>query len=70
MSDNQQLSAKERLAIDRQKMREQDPGERVANFNEVNLGFPEQLALLEARRCLQCKVAKCIAGCPDECPFS
>ena len=58
------ISAKERLAIERQKMPEQDPAERVKNFSEVNLGFTEHLAMLEAKRCLQCKEAKCIPGCP------
>ena len=58
------ISTKERLQIDRQRMPEQDAIERRRNFNEVNLGFPEQLAMLEAQRCLQCKEAKCIAGCP------
>jgi glutamate synthase (NADPH/NADH) small chain len=61
---NEQISAKERMAIERVKMPEQDPLARSGNFTEVNLGLPEQLALLEAKRCLQCKVAKCIAGCP------
>ncbi|MCX7872334.1 MAG: NADPH-dependent glutamate synthase [Verrucomicrobiae bacterium] len=45
-------------------MPEQEPSERNRNFNEVNLGFTEQLAILEAQRCLQCKEAKCIPGCP------
>lgn len=57
-------SAKERMKIQRQKMPEQEPLERVVNFNEVNLGFPEQLALLEAKRCIQCKEKNCIPGCP------
>ncbi len=34
------------------------------NFDEVNLGLPEQLALLEAERCLQCPKPNCIDGCP------
>lgn len=58
------LSAKERLAIPRQSMPEQEPEIRTSNFNEVNLGFTERLAMLEAARCLQCKEAKCIPGCP------
>ncbi|MBP7147632.1 MAG: NADPH-dependent glutamate synthase [Acidobacteria bacterium] len=58
------LTPRERLAIQRQKMPEQDPGLRRENFSEVNLGFPEQLAMLEAQRCLRCKSAKCIEGCP------
>ncbi len=64
MTVNEHLSAKERMAIDRQPMPEQNPEARRRNFSEVNLGFTEQLALLEARRCLQCKSAKCINGCP------
>jgi glutamate synthase (NADPH/NADH) small chain len=58
------LSAKQRLAINRQKMTEQEPLIRNANFNEVNLGLPEKVALLEAERCLLCKDPKCITGCP------
>jgi len=45
-------------------MVEQEPLIRNANFNEVNLGLPEKLALMEAERCLQCKDPKCISGCP------
>lgn len=58
------ISTKQRLQIDRQKMSEQEPLIRNTNFNEVNLGLPEKVALLEAERCLQCKDPKCIAGCP------
>src|SRR3974377_300788 len=45
-------------------MTEQDPLIRNANFDEVNLGLPEKVALLEAERCLLCKDPKCITGCP------
>ena len=58
------LTAKQRVAIKRQKMPEQDATERATNFAEVNLGFTEQLALLEADRCLQCKDPRCVKGCP------
>lgn len=61
---NQKLSTKQRLQIERQKMSEQQPLIRNANFEEVNLGLPEKMALLEAERCLQCKDPKCVAGCP------
>ena len=57
-------TTKQRLQIQRQKMSEQDPLIRNANFGEVNLGLPEKVALLEAERCLQCRDPKCIAGCP------
>lgn len=58
------LSPKERMAIERQKMLEQPADQRVANFSEVNLGYTEALAVLEAQRCLQCRNAKCVEGCP------
>jgi len=58
------LSTKQRLQITRQKMAEQEPLIRNANFDEVNLGLPEKVALLEAERCLLCKDPKCITGCP------
>lgn len=45
-------------------MPEQLPSERVKNFDEVALGYPERLALLEAGRCVQCKNAQCVPGCP------
>lgn len=64
MLENNKISAKERMAIERQRMPEQDPTQRATNFSEVNLGLPEQMAMLEAQRCLQCKAAKCISGCP------
>ncbi|MFP4052435.1 MAG: NADPH-dependent glutamate synthase [Phycisphaerae bacterium] len=58
------LTAKDRLAIDRVKMPEQDAAERAANFEEVNLGLEEAAAVEEAKRCLQCKNRPCVKGCP------
>jgi glutamate synthase (NADPH/NADH) small chain len=54
----------ERMKIPRQPMPEQDPEARSHNFNEVNQGLPDEAARTEAHRCLSCKVAKCIPGCP------
>jgi glutamate synthase (NADPH/NADH) small chain len=45
-------------------MRQQDPKVRIHNFDEVPLGYSEEEAVREAERCLQCKNAPCIAGCP------
>ncbi|HIJ52293.1 MAG TPA: NADPH-dependent glutamate synthase [Planctomycetes bacterium] len=45
-------------------MPEQDPVERARNVNEVATGYTETHARLEALRCLQCKTAPCIKGCP------
>ncbi|MBC8485802.1 MAG: NADPH-dependent glutamate synthase [Bacteroidetes bacterium] len=52
------------MAIPRQVMPEQDAVERRSNFNEVNLGFDEETAMLEAIRCIECKKPVCIDGCP------
>jgi glutamate synthase (NADPH/NADH) small chain len=61
---SREYTIKQRLQIGRQKMSEQEPLIRNANFREVNLGLPEKAALLEAERCLQCRDPKCISGCP------
>ena len=45
-------------------VREQDPAVRAKNFKEVCLGYNLEEASAEATRCLGCKNAKCIAGCP------
>jgi len=58
------LSNKERMSIHRQAMPEQDGTLRRNNFNEVNLGFTEELAKLEAQRCIQCPKPTCVEGCP------
>lgn len=46
------------------KVRMQDAKERVNNFNEVELGYNDEEALQEASRCLNCKIPKCVEGCP------
>ncbi|MBQ9747561.1 MAG: NADPH-dependent glutamate synthase [Clostridia bacterium] len=43
---------------------EQDPKVRSANFEEVTLGYTEEQAIAEAKRCLNCKNALCRKGCP------
>jgi glutamate synthase (NADPH/NADH) small chain len=61
---SKKVTTKERLQIQRQKMTEQEPLVRNANFDEVNLGLPEKVALIEAERCLLCRDPKCVSGCP------
>lgn len=46
------------------RMAEQDPKERIRNFEEVALGYDEQTAIKEAKRCLQCVNRPCVQGCP------
>jgi glutamate synthase (NADPH/NADH) small chain len=58
------LKPAERYEIPPQDMPEQDPDERRTNVNEVATGYTETHARLEAMRCLQCKKAPCIKGCP------
>ena len=53
-----------KLKIPRQEMPEQDKTLRIHNHQEVPYGFTSELASLEAGRCLQCKVPKCVEGCP------
>ena len=45
-------------------VREQEPKVRATNFEEVCLGYNQEEAMAEATRCLNCKNAKCVAGCP------
>ena len=45
-------------------VREQDPKVRATNFDEVCLGYNKEEAMEEASRCLNCKNAKCVEGCP------
>lgn len=45
-------------------VREQEPAVRAKNFEEVCLGYSEEEAKEEASRCLNCKNAQCMKGCP------
>ena len=45
-------------------MPEQDPLRRASNFEEVALGYTEEMAVNEAQRCLHCKNRPCVSGCP------
>ena len=45
-------------------VREQDAKERATNFKEVCLGYNKEEAMEEASRCINCKNAQCVKGCP------
>ena len=45
-------------------VREQEPKVRATNFDEVCLGYNKEEAMEEATRCINCKNAKCVQGCP------
>ena len=63
-SDIESLKTKDRMNIPVQEMPAQDPVVRRGNISEVALGYTQEQARLEALRCLQCKKAPCIKGCP------
>lgn len=60
------MKNKDRTAIPRVKMPEVDPAVRSHNYDEVNLGLSEKLAVNESHRCLDCVDPTCISGCPVE----
>ena len=45
-------------------MPEQEPNVRNKNFEEVSLGYTKEMAMQEAKRCLNCKHKPCVKGCP------
>ncbi len=50
-------------------MPEQEPNVRNKNFEEVALGYTEEMAVNEATRCLNCKNKPCVNGCPVNVPI-
>ena len=59
------MKAKERTAIKRVKMPELDPVYRATTrTEEVNIGLTKEMALTEAKRCLDCPKPTCMEGCP------
>lgn len=58
------IPAKDRTNIVRVKMPEVDPQERIKGNVEVNSGISAEMALVEAKRCLDCPEPECIKGCP------
>ncbi len=57
-------TAKERTSTPRAKMPELAPDYRVTCNEEVNQGLTEEMALVEATRCLDCPDPQCVTGCP------
>ena len=59
------VKAKERTMIERVKMPERTPQERISSQRlEVNTGLTKEMAMQEARRCLDCANPTCMEGCP------
>ncbi len=55
-----------REMLERQPMPQREVKDRIKDFEEVNLGYTEEQAINEAKRCLQCKKPLCVKGCPVE----
>jgi glutamate synthase (NADPH/NADH) small chain len=55
---------KPKLDLNRVEMPRQDPKARAKNYNEVALGYTEEMAFKEANRCIQCPKRPCVEGCP------
>ena len=58
------MTPREKMAIPPQEMPSQAPETRRHNMREVALGYTAEMAKTEASRCLGCKNAPCVAGCP------
>ena len=58
------LKPKDRMSIPAQEMPSQDPQVRRGNMQEVAIGYFAEQARIESMRCLQCKTAPCVQGCP------
>ncbi len=52
------------MRLTKNPMPSQDPNVRNKNFYEVTMGYTEEMAIDEAKRCLNCKNKPCVAGCP------
>jgi glutamate synthase (NADPH/NADH) small chain len=55
--------------VPRQAMPEQNAKQRAKNFQQVTTGYTEEMAQLEASRCLSCKKPPCVNGCPVNVPI-
>ncbi len=58
------MKAKDRTSMERVRMPEEEPEIRNKSIIEVNCGLTEEMAVSEARRCLDCVDPTCMTGCP------
>ncbi len=58
------MKIKERMTLERVDMPENEPMDRIKGFFEVNKGYTPEMAMAEARRCMDCPNPTCVIGCP------
>jgi glutamate synthase (NADPH/NADH) small chain len=63
------VMAKKEIVKKRVPVPERSPEERIKDFKEVKLGYTPQLAMEEAKRCLQCPTRPCVEACPVRVPI-
>jgi len=63
------VMAKKEIIKKRVPVPERSPEERIKDFKEVKLGYTPQLAMEEAKRCLQCPTRPCVEACPVRVPI-
>ncbi|WP_457570118.1 NADPH-dependent glutamate synthase [Desulfurobacterium sp.] len=61
--------AKKEIKKNRVPVPERPAEERIKDFNEVKLGYTPELAMEEAKRCIQCPTQPCVEGCPVRVPI-
>ncbi|WP_456484709.1 NADPH-dependent glutamate synthase [Desulfurobacterium sp.] len=61
--------AKREIRKNRVPVPERPAEERIKDFNEVKLGYTPELAMEEAKRCIQCPTQPCVEGCPVRVPI-
>ncbi|OMH41062.1 NADPH-dependent glutamate synthase [Desulfurobacterium indicum] len=61
--------AKKEIKKNRIPVPERPAEERIKDFNEVKLGYTPELAMEEAKRCIQCPTQPCVEGCPVRVPI-
>nr|WP_321354861.1 NADPH-dependent glutamate synthase [uncultured Draconibacterium sp.] len=59
-----QMKGRFNMQSEKTPMQELDPIERSKSFGEVAMGYTEEEAINEAKRCIQCKRPSCVSGCP------
>jgi len=64
MTDEKPAKQKVKMDLNRMPMPHQDPEVRRHNYDEVATGYTMEMAMKEAKRCIQCKKRNCVEGCP------